>query len=95
LSSLPQVPTLAELGFGAANLSSRFGIFAPAATPAALIERYNAEINKALASPELAAKLKSTGNEPSGGSAADFSREIAREWEANGRIIRAAGIKAE
>lgn len=95
LPSLREVPTLAELGYPAANLSSRFGIFAPAGTPTALIDRYNAEINKALASPELAAKLKSTDNEPTGGSAADFEREIAKEWEANGRIIRAAGIKAE
>lgn len=95
LPGLPQVPTLAELGWPAANLSSRFGIFAPAGMPPALVERYNVEINRALASPEIAAKLRATDNEPAGGSAGEFAREIAREFESNGRIIRAAGIKAE
>ena len=95
LPGLPQVPTLAELGWPAANLSSRFGIFAPAGMPPALVERYNDEINRALASAEIAAKLRATDNEPAGGAAGEFAREIAREYESNGRIIRAAGIKAE
>lgn len=95
LPGLPQVPTLAELGYPAANLSSRFGVFAPAGTPAALVERYNTEINRALAGAEIAAKLRSTDNEAAGGSAADFAREIAKEYESNGRIIRAASIKAD
>ena len=95
LDSLPQVPTLAELGYPAANLSSQFGVFAPAGTPPALLERYNAEINKALADPALRAKLLATDNVPTGGSAADFARTIAEEYDSNGRIIRAAQIKAE
>jgi len=95
LPGLPQVPTLAELGFPAANLSSRFGIFAPAGMPAALAARYNIEINRAMASVDIAAKLRSTDNEPASGSASEFAREIAKEYEANGRIIRAAGIKAD
>jgi tripartite-type tricarboxylate transporter receptor subunit TctC len=95
LASLPDVPTLAELGYVAANLSSRFGIFAPAGVPQPLLERYNGEFNKALASPEIAAKLKATDNLAVGGSAADFARNIDREREANQRIVRAAGIKAE
>jgi tripartite-type tricarboxylate transporter receptor subunit TctC len=95
LDSLPQVPTLAELGLPAANLSSRFGIFAPAGLPTALLARYNTEINKALATPDLRAKLQATDNLPTGGTAADFAREIAAEHEANGRIIRTAKISAE
>jgi len=95
LERLPQVPTLAELGYGAANLSSQFGVFAPAATPSVLIEKYNIEINKALASPDLRARLLATDNVPTGGSAAEFASEIAQEFESNERIIRAAGIKAE
>ncbi|KQP14275.1 tripartite tricarboxylate transporter substrate binding protein [Pseudorhodoferax sp. Leaf267] len=95
LESLPQVPTLAELGFAAANLSSQFGVFAPAGTPAALVAQYNADINKALAAPDLRAKLLATDNVPTGGSAADFAKTIAAEYESNGRIIRAAQIKAE
>lgn len=95
LDSLPQVPTLAELGFPSANLSSLFGVFAPAGTPPALLARYNAEINKALAAPDLRAKLLATDNVPTGGSAADFAKTIAAEYDSNGRIIRSAQIKAE
>jgi tripartite-type tricarboxylate transporter receptor subunit TctC len=95
LDSLPQVPTLAELGVPGANLSSQFGVFAPAGLPAALLARYNAEINKALGTPDLRAKLQATDNIPTGGSAADFAQLIAAEHEANGRIIRAARISTE
>ena len=61
LDSLPDVPTLAELKHPAANLSSLFGIFAPAQTPAAVVARLNAEVNKALAQADLRAKLDATG----------------------------------
>ena len=71
LESLPSVPTLAELGYPAANQSSLFGVFAPGGTPSILIEKYNVEINKALNSPDLRAKLLATDNVPTGGSAAD------------------------
>jgi tripartite-type tricarboxylate transporter receptor subunit TctC len=95
LESLPQVPTLGELGYSAANINSLFGVFAPAATPPALVARYNAEINKALASPELRAKLTATDNVPTGGTPAAFAKEIASEFESNGRIVKAANIKAD
>ncbi len=52
LESLPEVPTLAELGFPEANSTSLFGIFAPANVPAAVLQRLNQEFNKALASPD-------------------------------------------
>ena len=95
LESLPAVPTLAELGYKAANLSSLFGVFAPAGMPPALLARYNAEINKALAAPDLRSKLLAADNVPTGGSAADFAKEIALEYESNGRIVKASNIKAD
>jgi tripartite-type tricarboxylate transporter receptor subunit TctC len=95
LDNLPKVATLSELGYPTANVSSLFGVFAPAGTPSILIEKYNVEINKALASPDLRAKLQSTDNVPTGGRAEDFANEIASEYESNGRIVRAAGIKAD
>lgn len=93
LDTLPDVPTLAELGLPAANMSSLFGIFAPAQTPAPVLERLNAEINKALALPDMKARLEATDNVPTGGKAADFARQIAAESEANARVIRAANIQ--
>ena len=95
LESLPKVPTLAELGYPAANQSSLFGVFAPAGTSPILIEKYNVEINKVLASPEFRARLQGTDNVPTGGRAEDFAAEIASEFESNGRIVRAAAIKPE
>ena len=95
LDSLPNVPTLAELGYPAANLSSLFGVFAPAGLPSPLAARYNAEINKALATPDLRAKLLATDNVPTGGAAADFAKAIAAEYDSNGRIVRASNLKAE
>ncbi|MGO4389767.1 Bug family tripartite tricarboxylate transporter substrate binding protein [Variovorax sp. M-6] len=95
LENLPKVATLAELGYPAANLSSQFGVFAPAGTPAILIEKYNVEINKALASPDLRAKLLATDNVPTGGRAEAFANEIAAEYENNARIVKAAGIRAD
>lgn len=95
LRELPQVPTLAELGLPAANLASVFGLFAPAGTPAAVIERLNAEVNKLLNDAELRQKIEAADNLPTGGSAAEFGRFIASESAANARIIKAAGITAE
>lgn len=94
LDSLPDVPTLAELGLPAANMSSLFGIYAPAQTPAAVLARLNAEVNKALTMPDIRSKLDATDNVPTGGAAAEFVRQIALESENNARIIRSAGIKA-
>lgn len=95
VDALPQVPTLAELGFAPANLTSLFGLFAPAGTPAPVIERLNAEVNKALALPDLRARLIGADNVPTGGSAVEFARQIAAESDSNARIIKAAAIRAE
>ena len=95
VESLPQVPTFAELGLGSANLSSLFGVFAPAKTPADVLARLNTEINLALRAPDLRKKLLDADNVPTGGSAADFARQIAAESANNARIVKAANIKAE
>jgi tripartite-type tricarboxylate transporter receptor subunit TctC len=95
LESLPNVPTLGELGFAAANLTSTFGLFAPAGTPAAVVDRMNAEVNKLLATADIRSKLVASDNVPTGGPAADFARVIAQESESNARIVKAAGIRAE
>jgi tripartite-type tricarboxylate transporter receptor subunit TctC len=95
IDALPDVPTLAELGYPTANMTSLFGVFAPAGTPPAVVDRLNAEINKALATPDVRSKLTAADDVPTGGTAADFAKQIAQESDANARIIRAANIKAE
>jgi tripartite-type tricarboxylate transporter receptor subunit TctC len=83
LDVLPNVPTLAELGFEAANRVSLFGVFAPGATPPALVERLNFAIARVLALPAIRQRLLAVDNLPAGGSAADFRRQIAAEVRAN------------
>jgi tripartite-type tricarboxylate transporter receptor subunit TctC len=95
IEALPDVPTLAELGFAQANLVSLFGIFAPAHIPAAVLARLNAEINKALQLPDIRQRLLASDNVPTGGSAATFARQIAAESDTNARIIKAANIRLE
>ena len=93
LDSLPQVPTLAELGYKNANTTSVFGIFAPAGVPAPVLARLNAEVNKVLALPEMRQRLEATDNVPTGGKAADFAKQIEAESKANAQIIKAAKIQ--
>lgn len=95
LASLPDVPTLAELGFGSANLASYFGIFAPAHTDVALLQRINAAFNQALASAVVQEKIRSSDNVPTGGTAAAFAQLIAQESKNNQALIQRAGIRAE
>ncbi len=79
LAVLPDVPTVAELGFPDANLASVFGIFAPGGTPASIVQRVNEAFNKALQHPEIRERLEAVNNLPTGGTPGDFAEQIARE----------------
>lgn len=95
LDSLPQVPTLAELGYPAANLASHFGVFAPGNLPVRLLDRLNSEVNTALEHPDVRGRLLASQNVPTGGTAREFARQIASEADNTARVVRAANIKAE
>ena len=92
LAALPQVPTWAELGYPAANLASLFGLLAPAGTPASVITRLNAEVQRALAAPALRDPLLAAHNLPTGGSADDFVRQIRQEITQHAALLREAPI---
>jgi len=87
IEALPSVPTLAELGFERANRDSLFGIFAPARTPAAVVQRLNAEINRLLRTGPLRARLRDAHNIPAGGSIEDFAQEIAIDRRRNRELV--------
>lgn len=95
LESMPTVPTLAELGYARANLSSQFGIFGPGGMPPKILDRLNGLFNTALQAPEVRQRLLAADNVPTGGSSAAFAKEIAVESDNNARIIKAVGIKAD
>jgi tripartite-type tricarboxylate transporter receptor subunit TctC len=87
IEALPAVPTLAELGFEKANRDSLFGIFAPARTPAAVVQRLNAEINRVLRSDAVLERLQGAYNLPAGGSTDDFAHEIAVDRRRNRELV--------
>ncbi len=95
IESLPSVPTFDELGYPKANLTSTFGIFAPGKTPAVIIQKLNAELNKALAEPDVRDRLLRGGEVPTGGTAAQFATAIKAESNENARIVKEAGIKID
>lgn len=95
LPSLPDVPTVAELGFPKATVEGWVGLHAPAGTPSAIIEKLAAAADKALKDPELQKRLEKLGadvaNKSSGAYGAMIVEEAAR-WK---RVVRAAGIKPQ
>ncbi|MBP6900461.1 MAG: tripartite tricarboxylate transporter substrate binding protein [Burkholderiaceae bacterium] len=88
LAVLPEVATLAELGLPEANLVSVFGLFAPGATPPALLERLNAEVEALLAAGPLRERLLATANLPLGGSRAALAQRIAEDRARHRPVLR-------
>ena len=95
LPAFPNAPTMIELGYPDSNLTSQFGVFAPGRTPEAVVRRLNAEINKALAAPDMIERLTKLENIPSPASVEQFTRTIRTEYEANARIVARAGIRVD
>jgi tripartite-type tricarboxylate transporter receptor subunit TctC len=94
LDALPEVPTVAEFvpGYEASNW---YGVGAPKATPAEIIDKLNKEINAGLADPILKARFADLGGTVLAGSAADFKKLIADETDKWGRVVKFVGIKAD
>jgi tripartite-type tricarboxylate transporter receptor subunit TctC len=92
--ALPDIPTVGEFlpGYEASNW---FGVGAPKATPAEIVDKLNKEINAALADPKLKARLADLGNAPLVLSPADFSKLIAEETEKWGKVVKFSGAKAD
>ncbi len=95
LSLLPEVPTVSEAGLADFEVSVWWGLMAPAATPAAVITRINAELQKVLAEPALQTRLAELGVEISAGSTAQFSEFIRAETARWSRVIKAGNIKPD
>jgi tripartite-type tricarboxylate transporter receptor subunit TctC len=91
---LPDIPSLADFVPGY-EASVWYGIVAPKNTPTEIIDRLNKENNAALADPKMKARLADMGAVPRSMVPADFGTLIADETEKWGKVIRAAGIKAE
>ena len=95
LPSLPDVPTMAELGYPGVTLSNWLGLIAPKGTPRAIVQKLNDAYNKALAMPELRERIEGPGNEIGGGTPEAFAAFIESEADRWPRLVKAAGIKVE
>ncbi|MGX6568518.1 Bug family tripartite tricarboxylate transporter substrate binding protein [Cupriavidus necator] len=94
-ASHPNVPTLAESGFPGLDAASWYGLVGPKSMPPALVQRMNADVNRVLAMPDVAERLKSFGAEDSGGSNQQFAAFIASESTKWAKVVKDAGVKAE
>ncbi|HTO47088.1 MAG TPA: tripartite tricarboxylate transporter substrate binding protein [Burkholderiales bacterium] len=91
----PDYPTVAESGFPGYEVNLWFGLLAQGRTPAPVIARLNAEVNKALESPDLREKLRAQSYEPLGGPPERFAEAIRADMERFGKVIRDGGVKME
>ena len=94
LAQLPDIPTIAEAGVPGYESTSWFTIAAPAQTPAAIIQKLNADLNAMLKAPEILARLAPLGMSPVGGSIDFAAKHYASETEKWTRVIRTGGLKA-
>ncbi|APV52031.1 MFS transporter [Betaproteobacteria bacterium GR16-43] len=93
-ANLPDVPTVAETVPGY-EATAWFGMGAPKGTPRAIVEKLNAEINRALADPKMKERLAELGGRPIPGTPEDFGKVMAEEtarWE---KVVKASGAKVE
>jgi tripartite-type tricarboxylate transporter receptor subunit TctC len=88
------VPTVSEFVPGY-EASVWFGIGAPKATPAEIVEKLNKEINAGLADPKMKTRLADLGGAVLPGSPSDFGKFITNETEKWAKVIKFAGIKPE
>ncbi|MEO8442758.1 MAG: tripartite tricarboxylate transporter substrate binding protein [Betaproteobacteria bacterium] len=92
---LPDVPTIAESGAPGYEMSIWWGVLAPPGTPAAIVDKLNAEIAGILRQPDSMQRLAAEGAEPSPLPAARFTKLLTAEVEKWRRVAREANIKAE
>ncbi len=95
IAQLPDVPTVAESGYPGFEADQWYGIVAPAGTPAAVVARLNAEINKALTLPEVQQQLALEGAVPMPGTPQAFGQLIAREIPRWAEVVKAGRVTAD
>lgn len=95
LKNYPGIPTLAEAGYPDLNLAGWFGVFLPAGTPPQIVERFSREVRKAVASPEVSARIYQIGFEPVGSTPGEFHAKLESDLKLWGKVIKDTGIKLD
>ncbi len=91
----PDFPTVAELGYPEVDMDVWFGLVGSSKIPPQVLARLNAEVNKALALPDLRERLLSQQYEPLGGSSERFAKLIREDMDRYAKVIREANIKPD
>jgi len=94
-SSWPNTPTVAEAGVPGYAVEAWYAVVAPKATPKDVVEKLSREIAKAVQSQDVKAKLATLGNESVGSTVAEAEKYIADEADRWGKVLKAAGIRAD
>ena len=94
-AAAPDVPTVDESGVPGFEVILWYVIFAPARTPPDIVARLNAEIVKALATPEVRERFAALGLTPVAGASAQFDKFFRAEIDKWGKVIKSAGLQAE
>ena len=94
-SSLPEVPTVAELGYKGFDVSTWYGLFMPAGTPKQVVTTVNAEVNKLLATPEMKAAIIAQGAEPQAMTPQELETLLKTDYQKWKSIVQASGATIE
>jgi tripartite-type tricarboxylate transporter receptor subunit TctC len=94
-SAIPELPTIAESGYPGFDYTSWSGLFAPAKTPATIVRKLHLETRKALALPDVRAKLADLGVDGNGNSPDELAAIIKSEIPKWAKVIKESGIKAD
>lgn len=94
-SSMPDVPTVAESGFKDFDVSTWYGVLAPAGTPAQVVSTLNTEINKLLASQDVRDAIHAQGAEPEAMTPAKFATLLKTDYAKWKGIVEASGAKID
>jgi len=94
-SALPEVPTMAEAGLPGFDVSTWFGVFAPAGTPREIVTRLNTALTTALRSPELRERLARMGAEPAPGTPEQFSELLRSELSKYQKVVKFSGARVD
>lgn len=92
---LPGVPTIAEAGYPAAEMTTWYGLFVTAGTPKAVVDQLHTELQRILKLPDVQARLKGLGGEPGNLSIEQFTDMNRAEYERFGKLIKSANIRTD
>ena len=95
IAALPDVPTFAEAGFPGIEDYTWIGVFLPAGTPAAIVQKLNESINRAIQSADVRERLDASGFEPVGGSPQQVAEYVKAEIVKWGKVVRETGAKPD